>query len=130
MPTARLEDVEIYYETHGDPDGVPLLLIIGIGNQLTTWPDEFCQGFTDREFFVIRFDHRDTGYSTRFTNASTTSARSWNALLPVSRRSLPTQSPTWLPTASGCWTTSDRSGARLRGVDGRNDRPDDGNRAS
>lgn len=69
MPTARLEDVEIYYETHGDPEGVPLLLVIGIGNQLTTWPDEFCQGFVDREFFVIRFDHRDTGYSTRFADS-------------------------------------------------------------
>lgn len=69
MPTVRLADVEIYYETHGDPEGVPLLLIIGIGNQLTTWPDEFCQGFVDREFFVIRFDHRDTGKSTRFDDS-------------------------------------------------------------
>jgi pimeloyl-ACP methyl ester carboxylesterase len=69
MPIARLDDVEIYYETHGDPDGVPLLLIIGIGNQLTTWPDELCQGFVDREFFVIRFDHRDTGHSTRFDDS-------------------------------------------------------------
>lgn len=66
MPIAAVDGIEIYYETIGDPDGVPLVFIMGIGNQLTTWPEEFFDGFVDREFFVVRFDHRDTGHSTRF----------------------------------------------------------------
>jgi pimeloyl-ACP methyl ester carboxylesterase len=65
VPLASVDNIEINYETHGPSDGVPLLLIMGLGNQLTTWPWEFCQGLVDREFLVIRFDHRDTGLSTR-----------------------------------------------------------------
>lgn len=64
MSTARNGDVELYFETLGDPEDVPLLLITGQGSQLLLWPDEFCQGLVDRGFFVVRFDNRDAGLST------------------------------------------------------------------
>ncbi len=52
------------YETFGDPKAEPLLLIMGLGAQMTTWEDEFCKQLADRGFHVIRFDNRDVGLST------------------------------------------------------------------
>lgn len=61
---AAVGDVELEYETLGDPARRPLLLIMGLGSQLITWPDGFCKALVDRGFFVIRFDNRDAGLST------------------------------------------------------------------
>ena len=52
------------YETFGDPKAQPVLLIMGLGAQMTTWDDEFCAQLADRGFHVIRFDNRDVGLST------------------------------------------------------------------
>ena len=57
--------IEIEYETFGDPADPPLLLVMGLGAQMIAWDDEFCQGLVDRGFFVIRFDNRDVGLSTK-----------------------------------------------------------------
>lgn len=57
------------YETFGDPKGQPLLLIMGLGAQMTTWEDEFCAQLADRGFHVIRFDNRDVGLSTWMEDA-------------------------------------------------------------
>jgi pimeloyl-ACP methyl ester carboxylesterase len=43
-----------------------LLLVMGLGAQLTTWPDGFVDGLRQRGFFVIRYDNRDCGLSTKF----------------------------------------------------------------
>jgi pimeloyl-ACP methyl ester carboxylesterase len=59
------DGIEIEYETMGDPADPPLLLIMGLGAQLIAWPDEFCLSMVDRGFFVIRYDNRDTGLSTK-----------------------------------------------------------------
>jgi pimeloyl-ACP methyl ester carboxylesterase len=66
MPKAHNGDVELHYETIGDPDGVPLLLVMGLGAQLITWDEELCESFADRGFRVIRHDNRDMGLSTWF----------------------------------------------------------------
>jgi len=63
--TAAVNGIEICYETFGDRDGPPLLLVMGLGAQMTTWDTEFCEGLADRGFFVIRFDNRDVGRSTK-----------------------------------------------------------------
>ncbi|MGY5883402.1 alpha/beta fold hydrolase [Modestobacter lacusdianchii] len=52
------------HRTAGPDDGVPLLLIAGLGIDLTSWPQRMVDGFTDRGFRVIRFDNRDVGRST------------------------------------------------------------------
>jgi len=56
--------IEIEYETFGEPDGVPLLLIAGLGVQMLSWDEGFCEQLADRGFFVNRFDNRDCGRST------------------------------------------------------------------
>jgi pimeloyl-ACP methyl ester carboxylesterase len=69
MPKANVKDVEIEYETIGDPISKPLLLIAGLGSQLLAWSDEICESLFDNGFFVIRFDNRDVGLSTKFEDA-------------------------------------------------------------
>ena len=65
MTTAQLGDVEIAYEVDGPDDGVPMLLIMGLGTQLVGWPPDVVQGLADEGFRVVRMDNRDIGLSTR-----------------------------------------------------------------
>jgi len=69
MPKAKVNNIEIEYDTFGDPSSKPLLLIMGLGAQLINWDEEFCEKLVERGFFVIRFDNRDVGLSTKFEEA-------------------------------------------------------------
>ncbi len=69
MPSVASNGIRIEYEDLGPPSGDPLVLIMGLGQQLTAWPVTFCQMLTEAGFRVIRFDNRDTGFSTRFDEA-------------------------------------------------------------
>jgi pimeloyl-ACP methyl ester carboxylesterase len=62
----KANGIEIEYEATGNKDDPALLLIMGLGAQLTIWPDTLFQGLADRGFRVIRYDNRDTGLSTDF----------------------------------------------------------------
>jgi pimeloyl-ACP methyl ester carboxylesterase len=62
---AACGDVDIFYEDLGDPADPPVLLIMGVGAQLPMWPDGFCDQLLAQGYRVIRFDHRDTGLSTK-----------------------------------------------------------------
>lgn len=64
VPRATANGIEIEYETIGDRKGSPLLLISGLASQMISWDEEFCELLTARDFFVIRFDNRDSGHST------------------------------------------------------------------
>ena len=66
MPTAPVNGIDIEYVTEGDPSDPALLLVMGLGAQLIAWPQGFVDGMRDRGFFVIRFDNRDCGLSTKF----------------------------------------------------------------
>lgn len=57
--------VTLCYQTYGDPADDPLLLIMGLGGPMTWWDSEFCELLADRGFYVVRFDNRDIGRSTR-----------------------------------------------------------------
>ena len=59
------EGVEIFYEDLGDLADPTVLLIMGVGAQLPMWPDGFCAQLLGRGYRVIRFDHRDSGLSTK-----------------------------------------------------------------
>ena len=65
MPRAAANGIEIEYETIGDPGDPPLLLVMGLGAQMGSWDPDLCRGLVDRGFFVIRFDNRDVGLSTK-----------------------------------------------------------------
>jgi proline iminopeptidase len=73
MPSLNANGIRIAFDTAGDPKSVPLLLISGLGLQLTAWPDEFVEGLVELGFYVIRFDNRDSGLSTKFEHAGTPS---------------------------------------------------------
>jgi len=59
------QDIELCYQTYGAPDDEPMLLVMGLGGPMTWWDPELCEVLADRGFFVIRFDNRDTGRSSR-----------------------------------------------------------------
>jgi pimeloyl-ACP methyl ester carboxylesterase len=63
---ARIGSVELCYETFGPDDGIPLLLVMGLGSQMIFWEEDFCALLVDRGFRVIRYDNRDVGRSTIF----------------------------------------------------------------
>ena len=65
MPTIPVNDIEICYESFGDSDAPPLLLVMGLGAQMTSWSAGFVTELLDRGFRVIRFDNRDAGLSTK-----------------------------------------------------------------
>ena len=53
--------LHIEYESLGDPARPAIVLIMGLGMQLTGWPDSFCEALVARGYRVIRFDNRDCG---------------------------------------------------------------------
>jgi pimeloyl-ACP methyl ester carboxylesterase len=62
----KIGDVELCYETFGEPSAPALLLVMGLGTQMIGWPIGFCRELAGRGFHVIRYDNRDVGRSTRF----------------------------------------------------------------
>jgi pimeloyl-ACP methyl ester carboxylesterase len=62
---ASVGELELVYETIGDPADPTILLVMGLGMQLIHWDLEFCEGVAERGFHVIRFDNRDSGLSTK-----------------------------------------------------------------
>lgn len=59
------EGIEICYQTFGVRSSRPLLLVMGLGGPMTWWPVDLCRRLAARDFFVVRYDNRDTGRSTR-----------------------------------------------------------------
>jgi len=58
--------IALEVDDRGPPDGEPLVLVMGLGMQLTAWPEEFVQQLVERGFRVVRFDNRDAGLSQGF----------------------------------------------------------------
>jgi pimeloyl-ACP methyl ester carboxylesterase len=61
---APANGIELAYQEVGDPDGEPLILIMGLAVQMLGWEEEFCTMLAERGFRVVRFDNRDIGHST------------------------------------------------------------------
>jgi pimeloyl-ACP methyl ester carboxylesterase len=76
-------DLQLCYRTCGSADDPPLLLIAGLGQQLIAWPDELCRGLSEAGFYVVRFDNRDVGRSSRHHAPAPTAlqflTRRWSA---------------------------------------------------
>ena len=65
MPSVVANGITLEYESLGDESAPVMLLIMGLGMQLVSWPDPFCQLLVQRGFRVVRFDNRDCGLSTK-----------------------------------------------------------------
>ena len=65
----KANSIEIVYDTFGDPSSPALLLIMGLGAQMISWDEDFCFELARRGYYVIRFDNRDVGHSTKFDEA-------------------------------------------------------------
>jgi pimeloyl-ACP methyl ester carboxylesterase len=63
MPRARNGDVEIEWQSFGDDRPEAVLLINGLGSQMTRWPEAFCEKLVAKGYRAIRYDNRDTGLS-------------------------------------------------------------------
>jgi pimeloyl-ACP methyl ester carboxylesterase len=68
MPTLTTPNtgIEIFYEDRGDPLADVILLVMGLGAQMTLWPDELVAALVGDGFRVIRYDNRDIGLSQKF----------------------------------------------------------------
>lgn len=66
MPTVEANGIRIEYDTLGADSSPALLLVMGAGGQMIFWDSEFCELLAIRGHFVIRFDNRDVGLSTKF----------------------------------------------------------------
>jgi pimeloyl-ACP methyl ester carboxylesterase len=58
--------VTLCYETFGDPENPPVVLIMGLATQMLGWSAEHCRSLAASGFYVVRFDNRDIGRSTHF----------------------------------------------------------------
>ena len=66
---APVNGIEIAWQEIGDPDGEPLLLVMGLATQMLAWDEAFCAMLAERGFRVVRFDNRDIGRSTKIEAA-------------------------------------------------------------
>ena len=69
MPQAQANGLTIEYDITGLADGETVLLIMGLGAQMTRWPQGFLDELASRGLRVIRFDNRDVGLTTKIEAA-------------------------------------------------------------
>jgi len=70
MPNVIANGIEIEYDTFGDLSSPPLLLIAGTRAQLISWPDPLCDQLAKQGLYVIRYDNRDVGLSSKIDYAA------------------------------------------------------------
>jgi pimeloyl-ACP methyl ester carboxylesterase len=66
---AQANGIELCFQEMGEPDGEPLVLVMGLATQMIAWQDGLCRLLADRGYRVIRFDNRDIGRSTKIDAA-------------------------------------------------------------
>ncbi|HEX5592555.1 MAG TPA: alpha/beta hydrolase [Solirubrobacterales bacterium] len=66
---APVNGIELCYQEMGDPDGEPLVLIMGLATQMIAWDEVFCGMLAERGYHVVRFDNRDIGRSSKIRSA-------------------------------------------------------------
>lgn len=71
MARVEANGLQFEYDTFGQASAPPLLLIMGLGAQMISWDEGFCELLAGRGFHVIRFDNRDVGLSTRLDHLGT-----------------------------------------------------------
>jgi pimeloyl-ACP methyl ester carboxylesterase len=65
MARIKTNGITIEYDSFGSPKNEAILLIPGLGAQLTQWPEELCKTLVKRGYRVLRMDNRDSGLSSK-----------------------------------------------------------------
>jgi len=68
MASVQANGITIAYEAEGNPQDPAVLLVMGLGMQLISWPQDFVDGLVEQGFYVVRFDNRDAGLSSKFAH--------------------------------------------------------------
>lgn len=69
MPHVQANGLSIYHESHGPADGEPILLIMGLGAQMSRWSPEFIGQLVAAGHRVIVYDNRDVGLTEKLDSA-------------------------------------------------------------
>lgn len=62
----RFDGVDIATEAFGNRAHAPMILVMGGMASMLWWPEEFCEQLASRGRYVIRYDQRDSGLSTKY----------------------------------------------------------------
>ena len=68
---AKDSNLKIYYRDYGPANGIPILLVMGLGGQLTFWPPYMIKFLQQKGYRPIAYDNRDMGLSSRFKSNPT-----------------------------------------------------------
>jgi pimeloyl-ACP methyl ester carboxylesterase len=71
MPFAVANGIDLEYESFGEEEASPIVLIMGFAAQMIFWDEGFCRALANRGFRVIRFDNRDVGLSSKVDHLGT-----------------------------------------------------------
>jgi pimeloyl-ACP methyl ester carboxylesterase len=86
MPRAKANGIELEYDVTGPETGEPLLLIMGLGAQMTRWPAALREKLAARGLRVIHYDNRDVGLSSKIEAGGTPDVRAIAAALAKSEK--------------------------------------------
>ncbi|MBO1358945.1 alpha/beta hydrolase [Acetobacter sacchari] len=86
MTIVSANGIELAYDSFGDESRPAILLISGLGTQMIRWTASFCAALVDRGYRVIRFDNRDSGRSTHFTQSAPPDFSMLGAALAAGKR--------------------------------------------
>ena len=64
--TVQSGSAKLHAEAMGDPRDPCVILVMGAQASSLCWPQDFCDSLVKRNRYVLRFDHRDTGLSTKY----------------------------------------------------------------
>lgn len=68
LGSIQTNHIQLHYETYGHPENEAILLIAGLASQMIHWNNTFCEMLAKEGFYVIRYDQRDVGLSSHFTD--------------------------------------------------------------
>jgi 3-oxoadipate enol-lactonase len=63
MPLMKINDLDMFYEIHGEENETPLVLIMGIGSDASLWLLQIPE--FSKKYKIIAFDNRDVGKTSK-----------------------------------------------------------------
>lgn len=67
--TVEANGLSLCYDSFGNPEDPPVILIMGLATQMIYWDPSFCRQLASHGFWVVRFDNRDIGLSSKIKSA-------------------------------------------------------------